>query len=286
MKFINLCLVFSAGFLVSSCANLPQNFDLNKLSDLADLGGRAVSSVKGVDEKEEIAIGRQSTAVLLGALSSKGISPIYQKKAQHYVNKVGRHLANHSSRSKLKWYFVVSNDPDINAFAAPGGYIIITKGLLQSLNNEAQLAAVLAHEIVHVEEKHHLKTLQKNGLLSLAADVGVMALEESGQETLNPKVAEQVLNASRTLYAKGLDKEDEYAADKRAMTLLNKSGYDAFALIDVLQMLDAKSANDSQLALLCKTHPTARARMEKLSLLEFNGTGLLLSKRFSDNKSW
>lgn len=249
-------------FVVTGCQTVNlQNIDITQVANLTV----KAANIGKTTEKQEIAIGRESTAILLGAL---GETPVYPKSTlQNYVNLVGTHVASKSSRSGLNWYFVVSNDPDVNAFAAPGGYIVITLGLLAELENEAQLAAVIAHEIVHVEEKHHLKIMQANGWLSIASDAAMLVYTSGDEEpALDPKVAQRILTATRTLYSKGLDKEDEYKADKRALQLLIDSGYDAYAMVDILQMLDAKSAKDSKLALLLKTHPTPRARLERLAL--------------------
>ena len=100
---------------------------------------------KNPSREEEIALGRNITGSLLGA------APLVKDDAlQQYVNKVGRWVASQSERADLPWKFGVIESADINAFAAPGGYVLITKGLYQKLTNEAQLAGVLGHEIAHV----------------------------------------------------------------------------------------------------------------------------------------
>lgn len=268
--------------MLTGCQSIDlQNIELKQVADIAIRAAK----IGKTSEKEEIAIGRQSTAVLLGALGDK---PVYSNSnVQNYVNLIGSHVASKSHRSNLSWHFVVSNDPDVNAFAAPGGYIVVTLGLLAELENEAQLAAVIAHEIVHVEEKHHLKIMQANGWLTVASDAAMIVYTSGDEEPkLDPKVAERILNATKTVYSKGLDKKDEYAADKRALKLLSDAGYDAYALVDVLQKLDANSAQDSKLALMLKTHPTPRSRLERLAgLMPESGLqeGKTLEERFQSS---
>ena len=89
---------------------------------------------------------------------------------QQYVNRVGRWVALQSDRPDLKWTFGVIQTDDINAFAAPGGYVFVTRGLYAKLKDETELAGVLGHEIAHVQQKHHLKVVQKSQLMDLAAN--------------------------------------------------------------------------------------------------------------------
>ena len=113
-------------------------------------------AVQEIDEPEEIAIGKDVASRLLGA------APLVADPAlQRYVNSVGRWLAAQTERADLPWQFGVLETPHLNAFAVPGGTIFITRGLLAQMRNEAELAGVLGHEIVHVLRKHHLKAIQK-----------------------------------------------------------------------------------------------------------------------------
>ncbi|MDO9394578.1 MAG: M48 family metalloprotease, partial [Methylotenera sp.] len=125
---------------------------------------QATINWKNPSTAEEIALGREITGNLLGA------APLVKNEAlQKYVNSVGRWVASQSERPDLPWHFGVIESDDLNAFAAPGGYVMITKGLYKKMSNEAQLAGVLGHEIGHVVAKHQLKVLQKQQLLNLGA---------------------------------------------------------------------------------------------------------------------
>lgn len=236
--------------VLSSCANL----------NLAQLGSALTTAKKAfVDTslEEEKEIGRTSAAVLLGA-----VELLPDKRTQIYVNKVGRWVALQSSRPDLPWHFAVLNDTDINAFAAPGGYVFITKGLLASLRSEAELAGVLAHEIAHVTQKHHLEAIQHQAQLKLGGIIVGAALAESGQDT---ETLAAIANGARFIYTRGLNKEDEFEADRIGVVLAARAGYDPYGLPAVLQTLDRINADSGRLALLFKTHPKPADRLAQLS---------------------
>jgi beta-barrel assembly-enhancing protease len=209
---------------------------------------------KSPSKEEEIALGREITGSLLGA------APLVKDAAlQQYVNKVGRWVASQSERSDLPWKFGVIDSADLNAFAAPGGYVLITKGLYQKLQNEAQLASVLGHEIAHVVKKHQLKVLQKQQLVNAGSD---WLKDKLGKKD---KLAKQAIGTGAEISARGLDKEAEFEADRMGMVLAARAGYDAFSLAEVLQTLGQTNKSDGSVALLFKTHPAPDERLAKLS---------------------
>jgi beta-barrel assembly-enhancing protease len=128
---------------------------------------------------------------------------------QRYVNVLGRWLALQTERPDLPWIFGVLDDAGFNAFATPGGHIFVTRGLVMRMRNEAELAGVLAHEIVHVLKKHHLKAVQKNAGFALAGDL-LDAVGKGG----NDRAKAAFLDIGRKLYASGLDQSDEFEADR------------------------------------------------------------------------
>lgn len=203
-------------------------------------------------QEDEIAIGRQIAGNLLGA------APLVKDAAlQQYVNRVGRWVANQSERPDFAWHFGVIESNDVNAFAAPGGYIFVTRGLYALLQNEAELAGVLAHEVGHVIRKHHLKILQKSRLL----DMGSQALAK--QISNNDKV-QKLIGSGAEITARSLDKDAEFEADRIAVVLTARAGYDAFGLPSVLQQVGHYAADANNVALLFKTHPHPDARLQKL----------------------
>jgi predicted Zn-dependent protease len=246
LLFSGLCLLFS----------FPAHafdFDLQKVLSIAK---KTQQATKTIDEPEEIEIGNGIAANLLGASSL-----LDDSRAQQYVNQVGRWLSLQTERPDLPWKFGILESTDINAFSIPGGTIFITHGLLQKLNNESELAGVLAHEIVHVLRKHHLAALQKGARMDIASDLAGEALKNKG----DPAVLDKAIKAGTEVYARGLDKNDEFEADRMGIVIATRAGYDPYGLPAVLQMLEASNAQDSSLALMFKTHPAPR---ERLSLLD------------------
>src|SRR6185295_13510202 len=146
--------------------------DLN-INKLVDTAKNVVKATSDIAEPEEINIGRDMAARLLGAAPLVNDAPL-----QRYVNNVGRWLASQSERPDLPWHFGVLDAPEVNAFAVPGGTVFVTKGLLQRMHSEAQLAGVLAHEISHVLRKHHLKAIQKGAQTALAGDALQQAIKD------------------------------------------------------------------------------------------------------------
>ena len=222
-----------------------------------DLGNvaKSMSSLREVKEPEEIEIGQSMTETLLGA------RPLYgDAELQRYVNEVGMWVAQQSDRPGLPWHFGVNDSDHINAFAAPGGFIIITKGMMKQLRNEAELAGVLGHEIAHVNQKHHLRALRKSALLSLLGE-GMAAASDNQHVELVKKLA----GPTKELYARGLDKSDEFEADRMGVVFAARAGYDPYGLPAVLTTLASADPKDNFLTLLYKTHPLPQVRLDKLA---------------------
>ncbi|MFT5758622.1 MAG: putative Zn-dependent protease [Alteromonadaceae bacterium] len=247
--------------------------------------GVALWDANNIDEKQEIQFGQNMSAVLLGARPL-----IEDPKINQYINLVGMWLASNSARPDLPWRFGVIDSSAINAFAAPGGFVFITSGFLMQLENEAQLAAVLAHEIIHVVEQHHLNAIKSGAMrnvltqtLFISADAYQNNNNTSRKKREYSAWAKKVTGMAQNLYTKGLERTDEYVADQSGIRLLAKSGYDPFSYVQNLQILEAISPDDSSLALMYKTHPTPTQRLhmleEQLVPLE-HVKGVLLAKRY------
>ena len=232
----------------------------------------AWSGIGGVSQEEEIAIGRQISGNLLGASAL-----VKDPRLQKYVNNVGRWVTSQSERPDLPWHFGVIESSDVNAFAAPGGYIFLTRGLYRLLQNEAELAGVLAHEVGHVIRQHHLKILQQSRLVDLGGKL--LARQIGGNDK-----AQQLIGSGAEVVARSLDKNAEFEADRIAVVLSARAGYDAFALPEVLQQIGHFAKDDGSVALLFKTHPHPDDRLDKLGLAmndRFDGVkGQTLEARF------
>ncbi|HWM41489.1 MAG TPA: M48 family metalloprotease [Burkholderiales bacterium] len=250
MRVLFLLMGFAIAANSHAQFRLP-SIDINKMVDTVKNVGKAV---KDIDEPEEIAIGRDVASRLLGA------APLVpDPRLQRYVNHVGRWLAAQTERPDLPWQFGVLDHGNVNAFAVPGGTIFITRGLLEKMRSEAELAGVLGHEIVHVLKKHHLKAIQKGAQTALAGDAMGAAIRDRAGPARDKLIA-----FGTEMYSRGLDKSDELEADGLGIVIAARAGYDAYGLPTVLQTLQAMSAQDSALALMFKTHPAPGERLDAI----------------------
>jgi beta-barrel assembly-enhancing protease len=219
-------------------------------------GEQLLKSLLGgkMSDAEEARIGRQIAGNLLGA------APLVRDDAlQRYVNRVGRWVALQSERPDLDWTFGVIDSDAVNAFAAPGGYVFVTRGLYGKLQNEAELAGVLGHEIGHVISRHHLKLLQKSqGIAVLGGLLGRKLKDEH-------EVVQNLIGNGAEVFARGLDKAAENEADRIGVVLSVRAGYDGYALPAVLAEIGHVARNDQSVSLLFKTHPLPEDRLAHLS---------------------
>ena len=213
-----------------------------------------IPPIGNVPLEDEVRLGRRIAGNLLGA------APLVKDdKLQQYVNRVGRWVALQSERPDLKWTFGVIQTNDINAFAAPGGYVFITRGLYAKLKDESELAGVLGHEIAHVQEKHHLKVVQKSQLLNLGTTIVKKSLARG------ESAVQHLIGGGAEILARGLDKDAEFEADRIGVVLAARAGYDVWGLPSVLQEISVVSSSDSTVGMLFKTHPPPDERLARLS---------------------
>jgi predicted Zn-dependent protease len=188
---------------------------------------------------------------------------------QRYVNEVGQRLAQKSHRGNLEYHFTVVDSPEINAFALPGGYIYITRGIMAYLNSEAELAAVLGHEIGHVTARH---SVQQHSA-SLAASIGVTL-----GSILVPELrggAQDLLNLLGNALLSGYGRDHELEADRLGAEYLARSGYDPQAMVKVVGILKNQELFDAEIARgegreprryhgLFATHPDNDTRLKEV----------------------
>jgi predicted Zn-dependent protease len=203
--------------------------------------------------EQERRIGKQVSGDLLGA-----VPLVRDDKLQRYVNQVGNWVALQSGSKDRVWHFGVLDTEDINAFAVPGGYVFVTKGLYRRLNNEAELAGVLGHEIAHVTQRHHLKVLKQSSLIGALGQVAGSKAQSSDQ------VVQNLIGNGAEMMARGLDKNAEFEADRVGMLYAARAGYTPWGLPDVLQDLAGLPAKDARTSLLYKTHPHPADRLATL----------------------
>ena len=239
-----------------------------------DLGKKALDSGKKLQEanrefstEEEVALGEGITAGFLGA------APLHKDaNLQRYVNRVGKWLALHSERADLPWSFGVTDTDTINAFAMPGGTIIVSHGLLRRLANESELAGVLAHEIAHVLKRHQLTAIQSSLKTGVLADIGREAAGEAigrrGGSGLTQMGRQALANAGIDVLKNGvflrpLDRSMEHEADRMAVVIAARSGYDPYGLVAVLTMLGTQKGDGSGVSVF-DTHPSPSDRLAEL----------------------
>jgi len=257
-------IVFAA--LLLACASVQAQFDIGRA---LDIGRKIVTSdaFKEFTPEQELALGEQLTAGFLGA------SPLHpDANLQRYVNRVGKWLALHSDRPDLPWTFAVIDTETINAFAMPGGYVIVSSGLLKRLSSESELAGVLSHEIAHVVKKHQLQAIQSAAKGDLASSIGKdlagdaiarrggnIAAQEA--KTWASGIATDLLKDG--FFLRPLDRSMEFEADQLGVVIATRSGYDPYGLVGALEML-AQYKGGGDAASVFSTHPPAADRLAEL----------------------
>jgi predicted Zn-dependent protease len=221
-------------------------------------------------EPEELKIGQ---AVSLKIRQRFGVQ---QDAAVHrYVTLVGTLLAKQSERPELPWTFVVLDTDGVNAFAAPGGIVHITRGALGLINNEAELAAVLAHEIGHVAHRHTVNAIRKNNAVTVGANE-TLADRSAFLDKIANKAYEMVLENS-------FDRGDELDADSVSAQLTQKVGYVPGSLADFLTRLDERNKDQPAKNGLFASHPETTERIEKVRKAAGSKTGVLVESRYTMN---
>lgn len=216
-----LLAVFSL-FVVSSCTTSPTT------------GKPIFTGV--VSEQQETQIGAQQHGQILRQFG--GVNDT--QALNEMVAMIGARLAPHAERQNTRWTFTVLDDDLVNAFAVPGGYIYITRGLIALAQDESQVAAVLAHEMGHVNARHSAQQMSQ-GML---ANIGIQAI---GIAT-GSNVAAQLGSTAGDLYLKGYSRTHEFEADALSVKYLAAAGYDPFATAKFLRQLEKSTAFEARVA--------------------------------------
>jgi predicted Zn-dependent protease len=205
-------LLVALGWLITGCATNP----VTGSSDFVLMS-----------EAQEISLGQQYSTEIAKEM------PAYPDPVlEELVQRVGKNLAQHSHRPGLEYHFTIVDSTQVNAFALPGGYIYITRGMLAYLNSEAELAAVLGHEIGHVTARHSVRqqsTSAVTGILGavLAASTGIQG-------------ADSLTSLASTAIVRGYGREHELEADRLGAEYLARSGYDPEAMLKVVSVLKTR----------------------------------------------
>jgi predicted Zn-dependent protease len=241
--------------------------DLNRAFDWGKKAVKAVeATTKEFTEAEEIDMGEGISAAILGA---SNLHP--DQNVQRYVNRVGRWIASQSERPDLPWVFGVLEAESISAFAVPGGYVYISRGLLSRLNSEAELAGVLGHEIAHIVRRHNLEAikagLKGSAFAEIGKDLAAEKIARRGGDAFGLKNAAAQLGVDLVkdgLFLEPLDRSLEFEADRIGIVLAARAGYDPYGLVAALQMLQAATAEDTKASHFLSTHPPPSDRIAEL----------------------
>lgn len=229
-------------------------------ADGRQIGGKLGSILKKTQEVTNQLVITDQQEADIGAEVSQRIRDRYgvvqDADVHRYVSLVGTVLAQASTRPNLPWKFIVLDTDGVNAFAAPGGYIHITRGALALMSNEAELADALAHEITHVTEKHTLAAIQKSKGFQMAAD--------QTNVTRGSEIFQRLVDMSTDLVLKGFGRNEELEADQKGIRLANKVGYAPGGLAEFLTRLSDRNKTSNVKQGLFASHPDMQERLDKL----------------------
>ena len=220
----------------------------------------AQASVK-LDDRQERSIGR---AVAVNVINQFGL--VQDPELTAYVNTLGNYLASASTRPELPYRFVVLDTSEVNAFACPGGYVFVSRGALAQARDESELAGVLAHEIVHLTERHGVRTIEASYRKKVLAEgLGEAAAQASGADPrLVAVFGELTDELTGVLFTKGLSREFELDADRGALELVAAAGYDPEGIVRFVERLGEGEVAEARQATLRRTHPEPADRAAAL----------------------
>jgi predicted Zn-dependent protease len=209
------------------------------------------------DVAAEVTFGREISARILGRYK-----PYDNPALVRYVSLVGLSLARSTNRPELEYHFMILDTSDVNAYAAPGGYVFITKGALLLMKDESELAGALAHEIAHVTEKHVVKELKIKGTDDFSLS-GLAQLVGGSSESARAAFAQAVDTGLDIIFRNGYKREDEMQADKSAVTISALSGYNSIGLAKYLDRISGVTGKVPEP--LDDTHPSFAARIAQIN---------------------
>jgi len=195
-----------------------------------------------LSEEEEIKLGQQEH---LKITSRYGV--YRDKDLQEYITMVGKRVAKESTRPDLEFHFTILNDDIINAFALPGGYVYITRGMLTHMNSESELAAVLGHEVAHITEKHAIKRQNTQKGMNILNTILAISTGQPGLYQLGDLFGGVLLT--------GYSREFELEADEVGAKYMAKAGYSPEAMLKTIEILKAKDRIEIQQARIEKRKP-------------------------------
>jgi len=254
-----LALLILAPFAVQGCGGASSVLPAAAIAVKG--ASKASEASRPINDSEEYYVGRAVAARILSKYKLD-----QNPKLTQYVNEVGQTVARKSTRpNPFKGYhFAVLDTQEINAFACPGGIIFVTRGLIQTCNNEDQLAAVLAHEVGHVANKDGINSISKARWTQVFTAMGTEAAKQYGGTagSLVGLFEGSIDDVFKTIVVNGYSRQAEEKADAAALTELTRAGYDPGAMVVLLTAMEAKGKGAS--GGIFKTHPPTSERLAKV----------------------
>ena len=245
----------------------------DRATQAKETADRYGGAIVPISTEQEVTIGRGIAAVVAGRYTV-----LRDDDLTRYVNLVGTALTSASPRTGIAYRFAVLDTDEVNAFAAPGGYIFVTRGALALMDDEAMLAGVLAHEIGHVDERDVVEEIQSKARTTLGIEEAAEQVDITGEEYLKAAVE----SGTGALFM-GLSREDELAADGFAVRRSAAVGYDPSGIRRFVEKLEDQEGEDN-VSLLEKTHPDPDERLDQIedALRPLRGAspGVVAAERF------
>lgn len=278
MKSVVTIFITITGFILAGCKTLDMITEAGTSvavatgamsTDQAQSINRSVGAVGKVFEsitpEQEYYIGRTVAATILSHNK-----PLDDTRLTEYLNTLGQYLALCSDRPETfgGYHFLIMDTDDINAFAAPGGLILVSRGMIKCCPNEDALAAVLAHEVAHVSLNHGLQAISKSRLTSAATILGTEAAKNLGGKELadlTKTFEDSISDITEKMVNSGYARHLEFQADKTAIGTLRHAGYDPAGLRTMLIAMD-KRLKPGGLD-FAKTHPAPKDRIAEVTKL-------------------
>jgi predicted Zn-dependent protease len=238
--------------------------DSDQADAIRETGASLEKATEDITPEQEYYLGRSVAGLIL-----RQYSPLENESANLYINTLGQSLAALSSRPEIfKGYrFLILDSDEINAFASPGGHIMVSRGMINLARDEDMLAAVLAHEISHIVYQHGLESIKAARWADTGKSLGVLALEMADDDSqlgeLTDIFGESLLDVTATLLTDGYGQQQEFQADQETILMLTQMGYDPWALVDVLEQLERFT--DPGQSGFGTTHPNPEDRIREAS---------------------
>jgi len=272
LVILSLISVVFAGYWLAGCASVA-NFATDVAAATGNIDEEEAKSLhrgidaldltfKGINPQQEYYIGRAVAAQLLN-----DYEPMKDHVRNRYLNEIGQTLAMASDRPETfgGYHFLVLDTDEINAFAAPGGLILISRGMVDLCQSEDELAAVLAHEIGHVVGKHGLRAIKNSRLTSALTILATESARTFGGSDLKQLVTDyegSIDDITSTLVVSGYSRGLEEEADLIAITILKRVGYNPRALPRMLGEMKKRLKPDGPG--FARTHPDPQDRMDSI----------------------